>query len=64
MKVSEYALSVLRGLHTEKQKAEERYNIALNSTIAALGLDPRLSHQFDIDKGELTPASEPTNEGA
>jgi hypothetical protein len=50
-------LTNLQSLFVVRQRADREYGLALNSAIAALGLDPRGDHRFDIDTGILTPAA-------
>jgi hypothetical protein len=44
---------------TQADVAGAVYNAALNSAIAALGLDPQDNHSLDLDTGVLTPAEKP-----
>lgn len=48
----------LQALYQQKQQADLLYSTALNSTLAAHGLDPRLQHSFDLDTGIITPAAQ------
>lgn len=57
IKVPDLSLSSLRALYQQAQQAAATYNLALNATVAALGLDPRQPNKFDLDTGIITPAA-------
>jgi hypothetical protein len=57
VKLPEISRAGLADLLQKKVQAERDYATALNSTVAALGLDPRLPHSVNLDTGELTPAT-------
>lgn len=53
MKIPEACrVSLLALFHAAKQ-AEREYNIALNHTVAAIGLNPNDNHQVNLDTGEI-----------
>lgn len=52
----ELSRASLATLYQQAKAAEAKYALALNSTVAALGLDPREKHQLDLDTGIITPA--------
>lgn len=60
IKLSALSNASLSQLHAKKVQAEREYNIALNSTLAAMGLDPREQNTVNLDTGVVTPATKDT----
>lgn len=46
----------LRQLYSVVLQAQKEYNIAVNSAVSALGLDPSLPNEVNLDTGVITPA--------
>lgn len=55
LKLPELARVGLLDLYQKAKSAELLYTTALNSAVAALGLDPRHTHQVNLDTGDITP---------
>lgn len=49
----------LQDLYGQALAASNRYQLVLNATVAALGLDPTAGHSFDIEAGVITIAEPP-----
>ena len=56
IQLPEMSRAGLVDLYRAMQQAKREYDIALNATVAAHGLDPRMNHAFNLDTGEITPA--------
>lgn len=46
----------LRTLNAQRKMAEERFMLAANGALLALGLDPQANNHMDLDTGVVTPA--------
>ena len=50
-----HSLAGLRELAAKAQHAQMVYTVAVNATIAALGLDPAAKNTLDLDEGVVRP---------
>ena len=55
VKLPEHSLAGLRDLAAKAQHAQMVYTVAVNATVAALGLDPTQANTLDLDAGTVTP---------
>lgn len=58
IQLPEISRSGLMDLFQKTQQAQRDYSTAVNATVAAHGLDPKLDHQLNLDTGILTPAAQ------
>jgi hypothetical protein len=58
IQLPEISRLALAQLYQQQKSAEQQYALALNATLAAVGLDPRLAHSFDLDTGIIQPAAQ------
>jgi hypothetical protein len=58
IQLPELSRAALHALYAEQEAAKQRYSLALNATLAALGLDPRSPNHIDLDSGVITPAAQ------
>lgn len=58
IQLPETSLAGLRTLYQQAAQAKQLYDIALNATVAAVGLDPKGNHQVNLDTGIITPAAQ------